>query len=135
MEFKVNKNPTLKDLRQFGVVMLIGFAVIAGLVYWLKPGNNVPYYLGGLGLVMFLIEMIVPTSLGRIVYIGWMTGATYMGMVMVPFFLTLLYFILLPPFALIRLKDPLRMKLTPDGTYWEKHENHEASLERMRRPF
>ncbi len=135
MEFKVNKNPTARELKQFGIVMLGGFAVIAGLVYWKSPDSIVSYILLGIGAVIFSIEMALPIAVGRSVYVAWMTAATYMGMVMVPFFLTLLYFILLPPFALIRFKDPLRMKLRADGTYWEKHENHEASLERMRRPF
>ncbi len=149
MEFKVNKNPSAKDLTQFGWVMLIGLGVI-GSLFWLIPlvrGKDplwtIAYVLWAIGSVIFVVEILLPlvagdiirAVLGKHIYVGWMTVATYMGMVMVPLFLTLLYFIFLLPFTLIRVKDPLRMKLTSSGTYWEEHKNHEATLERMRRPF
>ena len=66
---------------------------------------------------------------------AWMIGATGIGKVMLPVFLTLVFFILLPVFTLVRLADPLRMKLTKEATYWEPHKPHEATVERMLRPF
>ena len=48
--------------------------------------------------------------------------------------MTVLFFVLLLPFTLIKLKDPLRLKLG-GATYWEPHKNPPATLERFQRPF
>jgi hypothetical protein len=60
-----------------------------------------------------------------------MVLGTAMSIVM----LTLMFFLVLPVFALIRLKDPLRMKLHREASYWEEPKPQEASIERMMRPF
>jgi hypothetical protein len=134
MLFSVNKNPSTGELRKFGLVMLIGLGLIGGLIYW-RASAPAAYVIWAIAVVVFAIEMAVPQPLGQAVYVGWMTIAAGMGRVMVPFFLTVMYFTFLAPFALIRVKDPLRKKLHSGGTYWEKHVNHEPTLERMRRPF
>jgi hypothetical protein len=64
-----------------------------------------------------------------------MTLASYLGMVMTTLLLSVLFFVLLPIFSLIRLKDPLRLKLRSAGTYWERPDPHEPTINRMRRPF
>jgi hypothetical protein len=48
--------------------------------------------------------------------------------------MTVFYFTILVPFTLIRLKDPLRVRLGGDS-YWEPYRNEEPTLERFRRPF
>lgn len=136
----VNRNPSAKDLRQFGVVMLIGLGVIGGLVWWRLGGSGVGrglalalWIIGGL---CFLVEFAAPASVGRPLYVGWMSVAAAIGKVMVPLFLSVLYFTFLAPFALIRLGDPLRKRLRPAGeSYWEPHTNHEPTVHRMHRPF
>jgi len=148
----VNMNPTESEVRTFGLVMLGGLGVI-GAALWYKGlvpqigwwpdagwgwrGNGwqvVAVMLWGLG-VLFAATCAGSHFLGRIIYIVWMTIAMYFGIVMSTFLLSVLFFVLLPVFSLIRLKDPLRLKLKNKGSYWEEHDPHEATLDRTKRPF
>ncbi len=146
MLIEVNRNPSRRDLCGFGITILIGLGVIGGLLWWLTGGEGAglawtgrggQWVAAGLGVFGVLVASITLSSesAGRPIYVVWMTAAMWMGAVMVPVFMSVLFFVLLPVFSLIRLKDPLRMKLKREGTYWEPHTPHEATLERMRRPF
>ncbi len=148
--FTVNKNPTVPDLRKFGFAMLLGFGVL-GVVLWIAPWLKardpmLPVWSGAglqitalclwaLGVALFALSFLFP-AVAKPVYVGWMTVAAGMGMVMSTVLLTVLFVLLLPIFSLVvRAGDPLRKKLTPRGSYWEDYKPHEASLDRMRRPF
>jgi hypothetical protein len=148
----VNQNPTIQELRRFGWVTLGGFAVL-GVLFWylaVKPegawwpaawgwegaGKQVAaLVLWGLGLAMLLVCLSSPAAARR-VYVGWMTGAMYLGTVVSAIMLSILFVVLLPVFSLIRFADPLRLKFKPPGeSYWEDHRHHESTLERTIRPF
>jgi hypothetical protein len=141
----VNRNPSRAELTKFGVTILIGLAVIGGLAWWLgargdKPqdgwttGQIAAVALWLVGPVVFLLSSVTPAA-GRYVYIGWMSAAVAIGMVVTPVVFTVIFIVLLPIFSLIRLKDPLRLKRSDCPTFWEDPKPHEATLERMRRPF
>lgn len=148
--FEVNRNPTVRELRKFGLTMLGGFLVI-GAVLWFAPWIRtrdaamlgwtassaktfaiVAWGLGiGLGAAAF-----GPSPVGKAVYVGWMTGAMALGVVMSTLLLSILFWLILPAFSLIvRMGDPLRKKFGAEGTYWEPYKPHEATLDRLRRPF
>lgn len=126
--------------------MVLGFGIIGLVLWYVGPepngwswtgivGQKVAVAAWVLGLVLLLISF-GPQSIGRPVYVVWMTAATYIGTVMTFVLLSVLFLVLLPVFSLIRLKDPLRMKLLRAGeSYWEDHEHHESTLERTIRPF
>jgi hypothetical protein len=129
----VKKNPSSSELRVFGLAMLVGFAVIGGLISWRLGVNVAAIVCWVLGLALFLCSLWRP--MGQPVYYVWMTGAMYLGAVVTTVLLTALFVVFLPIFSLIRLKDPLRRRLKPTGSYWEEHRPHEPTLERMVRPF
>ena len=149
--FTVNKNPSARDVANFGWVMLGGFGVIGALFWYVavKPhGAWTPAGWGWNGtgrqiaaLVLWAVAVLSPVlcrvspAAGRRYYVIWMTGAMYIGTVVTTVMLTVLFFVLLPVFSLIRLKDPLRLKWSRTGSYWEKPSPHEATLERTARPF
>ncbi len=142
----VNRNPSPADVRKFGVTILIGLAVIGGVIWWLTSrhadsfawraaaGQKAAAAMWILGAVV-CITSFASQAAGKVVYVVWMTMAYYIGRVTVPFGLTVIFVIVLAPFSLIRLKDPLRFKLHRDKSYWEPHKPVEATLERMQRPF
>ncbi len=148
----VNKNPSRSDVRTFGLVMLLGFGVIGAALWylallpehrwwpeagwgWNGSGRHVTaIVLWGLGALFTIVCQLSQTG-GRVAYIVWMTGAMYLGTVMTTVLLSVLFVILLPVFSLIRLADPLRLKMKSTGSYWEDPSPHEATLERTRRPF
>ena len=142
----VNRNPSASELRKFGWAMVLGFGIIGTILWYAGPEPNGWRWIGvyqqwlavglwSLGLVLPLIAH-GPVSLARPVYVGWMTVAVFIGTKMTFVGLSVLYFVLLPIFSLIRLKDPLRMKLLgPGASYWEDHRHHESTLERTSRQF
>lgn len=150
--FTVNKNPSVKEIASFGWVMLGGFGVIGALWWYIavKPEggywpvhswgwNGKGWQIAAVALwILALLSLVVcrvSFPAARKYYVIWMTGAMYVGTVMMTVLLTVLYFVLLPVFSLIRLADPLRLKRHRRESYWEKPSAHEATLERMRRPF
>ncbi|MCP4593890.1 MAG: hypothetical protein GY842_24410 [bacterium] len=146
MMFTVDRDPPPAELRKFGGAMLLGFSVIGLVLWYFGPDPNGwgwdPVYpkkmaLGAwiLGALLLLVSF-GPRGLARPVYVGWMSAAMGIGTVMTFVMLTVLFIVLLPVFSLIRLKDPLRIKLKAKGeSYWEDHEHHESTLERTIRPF
>ncbi len=143
----VNRNPTAAEVRKFGLVIFCGFAVIGTLLWWQGCAEDSGWHWTSSGLQLAavilwtmgaatLIVAAISYSLGRGIYVVWMTGATYLGTVMTFVMLSLLFVLLLPVFSLIRFKDPLRLKLAAPGeSYWEDHRPHESTLERTIRPF
>jgi hypothetical protein len=147
--FTVNRNPSRIELRKFGSAMLLGFGVIA-LILWcgknIRTGQGWFAWTGGgsqitalalaaLGVSLFTLSR-VSESACRSVYVLWMTVFVPVGLVMSTIVLSLIYFIVLPIFSIIvRFSDPLRKKLKPDGTYWEDFKPFEPTLDRMRRMF
>ncbi len=148
--FTVNKNPTRDDLRKFGVAMLVGFFFIGAILSflpWLKTGDVLAMEwtgtglqiaavsLGALGAALCLLSYASPAA-AKPVYVIWMSVTVPIGIVMTTIMLSILFFVLLPVFSLvIRLGDPLGKKLKAEGSYWEDYRPHEATIERMERPF
>jgi hypothetical protein len=143
--FKVNKNPSARDVRIFAIGLLIGFPAFAMVLLCLARtrtgmAQSSPFTFGmamglcAVGVVGGMLAFLSP-ALGRKLYIAWMTLTLPIGIVMSTVLLSLIYFALLAPFSVIvRRKDPLRKKLG-GPTYWEDYKPHEPTIERMRRPF
>jgi len=143
---EVNKTPGVSEVRVFGLTLLGGFTVIGALLWYVGRGPETGWSYSGTGAHVTAVAVwvlgaacaaicCVSHGAGSSLYVFWMTAATYLGIVMSTLLLSLLFFVLLPLFSLIRLKDPLRLRLKRQGSYWEDHDPHEATLERVRRPF
>jgi hypothetical protein len=143
--FSINRHPARSELRKFGLTVLIGLGIIGGLLWWrLGPADDGQVGLTGgrvAAIVLWIVGVLVGLAsltaprLGRYVYVGWMTGAAAIGLVVTPVLFTVLFIVVLPVFSLIRLGDPLRLRKSNRETYWEDPKPHEPTLERMMRPF
>jgi len=134
MLFTVNRNPTVAEVRKFGLTILLGLGVIGLLLWYWRGWMNVAAVLGIIGAVVAAVSFASHAAGSRL-YVAWMLFGAGIGRVMLPIVMTIMFLIFLPFFSLIRFWDPLRMKLKPTGSYWEPHKPHEPTLERMRRPF
>ncbi len=147
--FVVNRNPSAVELRKFGSAMIIGFCVIAAVLWlsaWFRGGTAALAWSGSgrqiaaivcavLGAALFGLSR-VSLSTTKVVYVGWMSAAVPVGLFMSQVLLTILFVLLLPLFSLIvRFGDPLRRKISAQPSYWEDYKHYEPTLERMRRPF
>lgn len=142
----VNRNPDRRELRKFGLAMIGGFGVLGAVLWYVGPDPNTLAWTGagrqafapvlwGLGAVLLAVSL-GPRRLAVPVYVAWMSAAFAIGGVMTVVLMSVLFVTLLPVFSLVRLKDPLRLRLKPAGeSYWEDHKHHESTLERTARPF
>ena len=126
---EIRWRPTRSGMIGFGKTMAIGFSVIGAIVYAAdRFGSDpaadlfVPLVLAGCGLFVGLVSYIAPKLALPIYYIWHVAGAT-VGIVVSNLLLTLFYYLMLTPVALIYRaasgKDPLRLERRSErGTEW-----------------
>jgi hypothetical protein len=130
--FRGDRNPTDRQLRSFTLLVpavLIALAAVSRLA-----GRPV--------LALVLLSAAIAIALlplagrraTRSIYLLWMRAGSAIGAVVFTVLLTLMYFLLLPPFSLIRRRDPLRLR-RGSNTDWIDCPARPADLERMRRAF
>ena len=110
---------TTRDLRKFGLMVGGVFLLLGGwFLFRHKPAG--PYFLAP-GILLVLIGLVAPRRL-KAVYVAWMGAAFALGLVVSTVVLTLFYFLIITPLALVgRLsgKDFLSEKLDPQAkSYW-----------------
>ncbi|OVE78260.1 hypothetical protein BVX98_00900 [bacterium F11] len=121
---KINWTPNNKDLRKFGLAILIGFALIGGIVYW-RGFHQVAIGLWiGSGIVGALAILLPPLS--KPFYWIWMGIAFVMGTVISFLIVAFIYYFIFTPVGLImRLigRDALKLKKKSfqHNTYWHSH--------------
>lgn len=91
---------TRREGRRFGAEMAVGFAVIAGLVWW-RGHDGAAVALGTIAAVSAVAALVIPGRLGP-VRAGWMALGHAIGRVMSPLFFGIIYFAVLTPIGLAR---------------------------------
>jgi polyferredoxin len=124
MTSKINWNPSTKDLRWFGVVVLIGFGLIAFIVYRRGNESAATTILAVSSAVAFLAIVLPPLS--RPFYFLWMLLALVLGSVMSRIIMGFIFYGVLTPvglfFRLIKRDALRRQKVVPaPNTYWLEH--------------
>lgn len=124
---KSDKMEKKRELRKFGVTMGCAFALFGGLFLW--RGKDFYPYLFALSAVFFFFGLVLPAALGP-VFRAWMGLAHVMGSVMTRVMLTVLFYLVITPIAVIARtlgKDFLGERIDPDaGTYWIDRKEDEA---------
>jgi len=126
----VPRTPKPPSMRVFGLIMLIGFGVLGGLLLWSwsRNGGDWRLVLGGIlvtiGVVVCIWALASPRTVGP-VYDGWMRFGRALGTVVSTVLLSVLYYVVLTPVGwLMRLTgtDPLERKLDAAvASYWKPH--------------
>ncbi len=113
------KPKTKKELRNFGFVMFVPLAIIAGFLWW--KGRSAYPYVGGAALFFLLTGLIFPAILRPIEKV-WMKFAELLGAVMTRVILTITYFLIVTPIGIIKRlsgNDSLGLKRDPDAqSFW-----------------
>lgn len=125
-----------KALRNFGLVIAVPLILIAAFLLW--KGRASGYYVGGVAIVLALLGLLAPVVL-RPLYILWMAFAFALSIVMTHVLLTVFFFLVMTPVALvIRLlgKDLLNRKFPGNqSTYWVDAQVYEKNTERYSKPY
>jgi hypothetical protein len=126
-----------KDLRVFGLAMAV---VLGGIGIWqaLLGRPTAGIVLGGIA-VAFLLAAVVRPRILLPLYVPWMKFGFGMGWVMTRVILTVFYFLVISPFALVRRvlgKDSLDRDLDGSAsTWWRERKGDPPPRERYERQF
>lgn len=116
---QINWKPDSTELRKFGVSMIVGFAIIGGVLYW-RDRTSIAYGCFVFGAISGLLGL-TGTRVALPIYIAWMSVAYVMGNIVSRLLLALLYYGMFTPMGLaMRLggRDSLRLKRPEMSTYW-----------------
>ena len=127
----IDWKPSPSKLREFAVVWLVAFSLIAALLAW-KIGCfsgagswRLPVFLWALAMLVGLTGILLPSTV-KPVYIAWMGIAFPIGWLLSHVLLALIYYGLFTGIAVafrILRRDSLMLKFDQAAvTYWEKHE-------------
>ena len=131
----INWKPNARELRKFGVAMLIGCALI-GLVFQFvfgKPHAALAWYgFGGVAGILGLSG----TRAALPVYWAWMGVAFVLGNITSRIILVVVYYLVVTPMGLFRRwtgHDDLRLRKTHEESYWRDviHQTDKARYERQ----
>ena len=118
----INRDPSARDLRSFGLLLAVFVGIVGGLSWW-RTGL-VPYAIWGGGGLLALVYGLVP-ALRRPVYVGWTYAAFPIGWTVSHLLLGLIYFGVITPIgiALRALgRDPLTRRFDPAArSYWIRY--------------
>lgn len=121
-----------KDIRKFGTIALIFFGCLAALGFF--TGKILPVVLFGFFAALGISFIVAPVRLAP-VYKMWLKIGHFIGTVVTTLILTLLYFLLMTPAAILKRffgGRPLPMK--PDKTkpsYWVARDEPAQPRERF----
>lgn len=135
---EINFRPSEKELRWFGLLLWIFFALIAALAYWRTGALAIPRILGMVGTGLCLVYYAL-RPLRRPLFVGWMVAVYPLGWTISHLLFAMIYFLVVTPIgALLRLfgYDPLARgnKLEGRSSYWVERRRSSA-LSRYFRQF
>jgi hypothetical protein len=135
---QINRNPSAKQLNQFGFIWL-GFLALFGALAWFKLG------LPSLAAVLWVLAAVVPAvgwlvpAVMRAVFVGMSYAAWPIGFVVSHVVLALVYYLVLTPIGLVmRLVgyDPMTRGRDPEAaTYWVERTDDRRGAGRYFRQF
>jgi hypothetical protein len=127
---EINFNPDTKTLRQFGVIALVGFGILAALAYYERlifsfglgdARMPVVTTFVALGSIALLFSLVFPRA-NRILYVGLTLLAFPIGFVLSYVIMGTLYFLIIGPIAVVmRLfgRDSMHRTYDPSApSYW-----------------
>jgi len=108
-----------REIRRFGLVAFVLFGSLCALGLWSK--RLVPFYIFGLLSILGCGFILVPSRL-RPVYAGWLKIAHFLGTIVTILILTMAYYLVITPSALIkRIFGGRPLPVMPDretSSYW-----------------
>jgi len=118
---EINTDPSKKDLRWFGVIVALVFAVLGTVAFflWKSPKTaNVLWIIGG---ALAVIYYAVP-PLRRLMFVGWMYLVFPIGWVVGHLLLAIVYYLVVTPVGILRRTlggDPMERKVDREAkSYW-----------------
>lgn len=120
-----DREPSARDLRVFGLMVLIFFGVVGGIVLWRTSSWLVTGILWGVAVVGVSFFYAVP-ALRRPMFVAWMRLFYPVGWLISQLMLIVVYYLVITPMGLMRRLvggDPLgRRRRAGAQTNWVEHD-------------
>ena len=127
---------SIEKLISFGRIVGLVFALIGA--FQLFTGRSLGPYFLGIGIALIILGFLAPAVL-KPIYIGWMSFALVMSWIMTRIILTILFYFILTPIALLAKATGKKfMTLAPDTTqnsYWNQRKRASATPDNYTRQF
>ena len=134
---QIDHDPSRRQLNVFGVIWLVFFGVVGGIVLNSSDSTPAATVVWGLAVAVPVVGWIVP-ALMRLVYVGMAYAAFPIGFVISYLIMVIIYYLVLTPIGLMmRLcgYDPMNRHFDESAeTYWHPHEQDD-SLNKYFRQF
>ena len=119
--FQVNRNPTRRDLRWFGLLLPLFIAVVGAIAQWQVGAPDAARMIWSIGAALTTVYWAVP-PLRRPILVGWMYAALPIGWTVSHVLMAVVYFVVVTPIGLLsRLVrgDTLHRRLDREArSYW-----------------
>ena len=132
----INWKPNARELRLFGVTMLIGCGLIGVVFQFVFKVQNVALFWYIFGGVVGLLGL-TGTKVAMPGYWAWMGVAFVMGNIMSRVIIALVFYLVVTPMGLVRRlfgHDDLHLRKTKSDSYWSDVQ-HVADRSRYERQF
>ena len=125
-----------REIRKFGVIAFIFFGFLSGIGIWTK--KPLPTYLFGFLSLLGMSFVLIPSKT-KPIYSLWLRIAHFLGRVVTTVILTLAYYLVITPAALIkRILGGAPLPIKPDKdcpSYWVTREEPAQPRERFFKRF
>jgi len=122
---EINKNPTRRELRWFGVLIAVFFGLLGAMAFWRSHTLDTARVLWTVGVSLGAIYYAIP-PLRRWLFLGWMYAAFPIGWTISHIILAVAYYLMFTPIGLLmRLfgRDALQRRFNADcESYWIERE-------------
>jgi len=122
---RIHRDPTRRELSVFGLVWLLFFGAVAGLLWSRGGAGLVALGMGAAAAIVPLVGLLCPRFL-RIVYLGMAYAAFPIGFVVSYLLLAVVYYLVLTPTGLLMRAlghDPMGGRFDRDAaSYWVPRE-------------
>lgn len=119
LELKLD--PTKRDLKMFGWMLLAFVVLLGGLVWWKFEAALAARWVWGVGGALWVVYTAAPGA-RKPIYLGWMYGAFPIGWVISHVILAVVFYLVITPIGLVMKLagyDPMQRKFEPTAkTYW-----------------
>jgi hypothetical protein len=134
---EINRNPTRRQLNQFGLIWL-AFVNVFGALAWVKDHHQLAVELWVVAVVVPVVGWLAPAFM-RVVFVGMSYAAFPIGFVVSHVILAIVYYLVLTPIGLVmRLsgRDPMARRFDPAAqSYWIQRDSGRSEAGRYFRQF
>jgi hypothetical protein len=135
---ELNRDPSPRDLKWFGVVMLAFGGLVGALLQWRFAAATAATWVWGSAAALCAVYYAV-AALRRPIFVGWMTLTYPIGWLLSHLMMGVVFYLVVTPIGLVlRLmgRDALDRKVDKGvETYWKAHESRGTAPDSYFRQF